>query len=70
MRRGTGWGYVKEDLFQLLDEQLHEPRARYKELMQDKIPALPANCAFGAEKARPHAQALLKKVRTAIGVEL
>lgn len=67
--KGIGWGYVKEDLFQLLDEQLKGPRERYKELMADqsKIAAL---LREGAEKARPHAKALMKKVRTSVGVEL
>jgi len=67
--KGIGWGYVKEDLFQLLDAQLKEPREKYKQLLEDK--SIIANCLReGAEKARPQAQMLLKKMRTAIGLEL
>lgn len=65
--KGIGWGYVKEDLFQLLDEHLRGPRAKYKELIQD-TPALERMLQQGAEKARPKAQALLSKIRSAIGI--
>jgi tryptophanyl-tRNA synthetase len=67
--KGTGWGYIKEDLFQLLDEQLSEPRRVYQELMKDQT-YIKTQLREGAAKARPQAQALLKKVRTAIGIEL
>jgi tryptophanyl-tRNA synthetase len=67
--KGIGWGYVKEDLFQLLDEMLKGPRAHYQELMKDKS-VIDKLLREGAAKARPQAQALLKKIRTAIGVEL
>jgi len=67
--KGIGWGYVKEDLFQLLDAQLKEPREKYKQLLEDK--SIIANyLREGAEKARPQAQILLKKMRAAIGLEL
>ena len=48
--KGIGWGYVKEDLFQLLDENLRGPRERYKELMQDTA-ALDRILKAGAEKS-------------------
>jgi len=67
--KGTGWGYVKEDLFQLLDGQLKGPREHYKQLMQDKK-TIQKYLREGAEKARPQAQSLLKKIRTATGIEL
>jgi tryptophanyl-tRNA synthetase len=67
--KGIGWGYVKEDLFNLLDAQLKGPRERYLELMKDKT-VIDKLLREGAAKARPQAQALLKKIRTAIGIEL
>lgn len=67
--KGIGWGYVKEDLFQVLDARFAEPRKHYKELMQDKG-YIKAQLTDGAAKARPMAQALLKKVRQAIGIEI
>lgn len=67
--KGIGWGYVKEDLFQLLDAQLKGPREKYKELMADKS-VIKGYLQEGAEKARPQAKELLKKIRSAIGIEL
>lgn len=67
--KGIGWGYVKEDLFQLLDAQLKGPREKYKELMADKS-VIKGYLQEGAAKARPQAQELLRKIRAAIGLEL
>jgi tryptophanyl-tRNA synthetase len=67
--KGIGWGYVKQDLFELLDAHLAEPRRRYTELMKDKS-FIKAELKAGAEKARPMARDLLKKIRTAIGIEI
>ena len=66
--KGIGWGYVKEDLFQLLDEQLREPRERYNALMADKA-QIDRLLKEGAEKARAHSRDLLKKVRVAVGID-
>lgn len=65
--KGIGWGYVKEDLFQLLDGMLAAPRERYKELMKDTT-VIDDLLSKGAARARPQAQELLQRVRRAIGV--
>ena len=65
--KGIGWGYVKEDLFQLLDETLRGPRERYKELIKNPV-ELERLLKSGAEKARPQAAQLLRRVRSAIGI--
>ncbi len=67
--KGIGWGYVKEDLFQLIDSHLSGFRSLYKDLMNDKG-YIQKELRAGAEKARPAAQQLLKKIRSAIGIEL
>jgi tryptophanyl-tRNA synthetase len=67
--KGIGWGYVKEDLVQLVDEVMKGPRQKYQELMKDPS-YIKQQLHAGAAQARPQAQALLKKIRTAIGIEL
>ena len=48
---GAGWGDLKNELFEYLNEQLSAPRERYNELLQD--PAfIESELRKGAEKAR------------------
>lgn len=64
---GAGWGDLKNELFEFLNEKLKEPRARYEELLQD--PAfIEAELHKGAEKARTEAAPFLKQVREAVGI--
>ena len=64
---GAGWGDLKNELFEYLNEKLKEPRARYEELLQD--PAfIEAELRKGAEKARTEAAPFLKQVREAVGI--
>lgn len=67
--KGIGWGYVKEDLFNLLNTQLSGARQKYQELMKDKS-MIKKYLDDGAKKARPMATELLSKVRKAVGVTL
>ena len=66
-RTGIGWGKVKEELYQLLEATLREPRARYDELMAhpDRIDAV---LAKGAARARALGAKTIQRVRKAIGV--
>lgn len=64
---GIGWGESKKRLFELLNAELKEPRARYEELM--KNPAhLEKVLKEGAQKARAISVPLLQKLRKAVGI--
>lgn len=64
---GIGWGEAKRQLFELVNEQLAEPREKYEALLAnpDHIEAL---LQQGAEKARAYSKPLLEKVREAVGI--
>ncbi|WLQ15592.1 tryptophan--tRNA ligase [Hahella aquimaris] len=64
---GIGWGEMKKQLFEYLNEILADKRERYNELMQD--PAyIEATLQQGAEKAREKAAVLLAKAKQAVGI--
>ena len=64
---GIAWGEAKKQLFELVNTQLADARARYEVLMQDpaKIEKI---LRQGAEKARGESQMLIAKVRHAVGI--
>ncbi|MBA0125141.1 tryptophan--tRNA ligase [Haloechinothrix sp. YIM 98757] len=64
---GLGWGELKNQLFEALDEHLAPLRARYDELMEPGS-ELDTVLAEGAEKARQRAGRVLRRVRGAVGI--
>jgi len=64
---GIGWGDAKQQLFELVDNELAEPRERYNELMSDPS-VLEGILQKGAEKARAHSRPYLDELRQAVGV--
>lgn len=64
---GMGWGHAKQELFEVMNEHLSEPRARYQELRSDEG-HLKQTLAKGAERADVIARETLKRVRYAVGV--
>lgn len=66
--QGIGWGYVKEDLFQVLEKKFSPFREKYNDLMnnKDEIDRILNN---GASKARVVASENLQQLRKAIGLE-
>ena len=64
--QGVSWADVKQQLFELLDSILAEPRSIYLELINDKK-RIDRLLIQGAEKARPSAMALIRQIREAIG---
>ncbi len=65
---GIAWGEAKQRLFELLNGQLCEPRARYEELMAQ--PALIEKLLReGAERARSYSRPLLERLREAVGLQ-
>jgi len=64
---GIGWGEAKKRLFELLNTELKEPRARYDELMQNSA-HIETVLKEGADKARAVSVPLLQKLRKAVGI--
>ena len=64
---GIAWGDAKQQLFELVDGVLAQPRERYDELMAnpDQIDSV---LAKGAEKAREQSRPFLEQLRKAVGV--
>lgn len=67
-RNGISWGEAKSELFELINEQLLEPRKRYNQLISEpkKIETL---LIEGAERAREISRPFIKKVREAVGIK-
>lgn len=64
---GIGWGDAKNRLFELLNEQLREPRERYEALMQDPG-HIESILLKGAERARAEAAPFMDRMRQAVGL--
>jgi tryptophanyl-tRNA synthetase len=64
---GIGWGQAKQQLFELLDALLTEPRKTYDALMAD-TKQIDVILVQGAERARAVMQPILTQVRHAVGL--
>lgn len=64
---GIGWGDAKQQLFELVDGVLAEPRQRYDELMANPA-EIDAILNIGAQKARALSRPMLDEMRRAVGV--
>lgn len=64
---GMGYGHAKQELFEVMDAQLAEPRARYDELKAHPEQVFEALSA-GAERARAVARVTMTRVRDRIGL--
>lgn len=67
LEQGLAWGHAKQALFELLNEELAKPRARYDELMANPKHIEDA-LQHGAEKARAVATPFMKTLREAVGI--
>lgn len=65
--KGIGWGEAKMELLKVLNRTLETPREKYFELMNDKK-QIDLILEEGAQRVRPKAQALLKQLKSTIGV--
>lgn len=63
---GTGWGAVKEELWQAVERKLAPARVHYDEWMADRA-KLHQVLAAGGERARAIAEARMKTIRKAVG---
>lgn len=63
---GLGYGHAKQELYEVLEATLGPARERFEALLADEA-ALDRTLAHGAERARVHARATLRRVRDACG---
>lgn len=64
---GIAWGEAKQQLFELVDGVLAEPRERYEELMANPE-RIEQVLADGAERARAVSRPFLAELREAVGI--
>ena len=64
---GIAWGEAKKQLFELINDQLKEPRERYNQLI-DNPAEVEKVLQQGGEKARAYSSALMADVRKAVGI--
>jgi tryptophanyl-tRNA synthetase len=64
---GIAWGEAKKQLFELINQQLEEPREKYMVLMSNPSD-VEAILHQGAEKARLHSVELIASLRQAVGL--
>jgi len=64
---GIGWGFVKQELFEVVNAQLTEPREKYAELMKN-TPYIEKVLREGAEKARAYSRPFLDRIRKSVGI--
>ena len=64
---GIAWGEAKKCLFELINQELAQPRERYAELIANPA-AMEAILAAGADKARAVTVPKLAEIRSAIGI--
>ncbi len=62
-----GWGHAKQELFELLNDHLREPRQRYEELLKNPE-HIEETLRKGAIKAREISRPFLDKIRAAVGI--
>lgn len=67
-RKGTGWGNVKQLLYEAIEAKVAEPRERYKELMA-KPDHVRDILSTGAAQARSIARSVIERVRDAVGIQ-
>ncbi len=64
---GIAWGEAKKQLFELINQQLAEPRQRYNEYLNNPT-VVETILQQGAKRAREYAQPFIKQLRAAVGL--
>ncbi len=64
---GIAWGEVKQQLFELINAELAEPRARYQELLASPA-IIETELQAGAARARAYARPFMQRLRSAVGI--
>ena len=64
---GIAWGEAKQQLFELINAELAEPRERYEALLADPA-QIESTLTSGADKARAIATPFMQTLREAVGI--
>ena len=64
---GIAWGEAKQQLFDLINAELKEPRERYQALIANPQ-QIEQELQQGAEKARAYATPFIERLRHAVGI--
>lgn len=64
---GIGWGVMKQELFELINDQLENSRQNYMELLKHKD-YIEKIIQDGGDKARAYSEPFLKEIKKAIGI--
>ena len=64
---GIAWGEAKKQLFELINEQIKQPREKYLQLLENPA-QVEAVLQQGALKARHYSASLMAKARSAVGI--
>ncbi len=64
---GIAWGAAKQELFELINNELAKPRERYNQLMEQPE-LIEQELLKGAVKAREFSAPFLKKLKNAVGI--
>ncbi len=64
---GIAWGEVKQQLFELINHELEDPRERYEALINDPA-RVERELLAGAERARALSRPLMDQLRQAVGI--
>lgn len=64
---GIAWGNAKQALFELLNDELAQPREKYMALMENPVQVEVA-LKEGAERAQAYASEFMAKLRKAVGI--
>ena len=65
--KGIAWGEAKKQLFELINDQIKEPREKYLQLLENPA-QVEAVLQKGALKAREQSAALMAKARKSVGI--
>ncbi len=65
---GIAWGEAKRQLFELINDQIKQPREKYLQLLENPG-QVEAVLQQGAVKARAQSAALMAKARSAVGIK-
>ena len=65
---GIAWGEAKQQLFELINDELKEPRERYEALMNEPD-QIEQTLLKGAERAREYSRPFLTQLKQAVGIK-
>ena len=67
-KTGIGWGEAKQQLFELINAELEQPREKYQQLMSNPE-EIEQTLMEGASKARKISKAFMREIRDRVGIK-